>query len=172
MVRLWTVAVRPVAPSAGSVVCGFSVVLGRAPGPAVVRRRSPGTRSWALVQPAPWTQKRWVGVVVTVPPSSVDTLQVTAPSCTGASRTSRTSSAPVWGLWARTRSPTSTRAMGLVDPSAMTTGVSAVKHAHPVSPCMWLVILAVAPPVRPPPTAPPPTDEARPPTVWGPGPAR
>jgi len=75
---------------------------------AVARRRSPGVRSWALVQPVPWTQKRWVGVgvVVTVPPSSVVTLQVAASSCTGATRTSRASSAPVWGLWARTRSPT------------------------------------------------------------------
>ena len=66
---------------------------------AVPRRRSPGAGPWALVQPAPWTQKRWVGVVVTIPPPSVvGTFQVTASSCTGATRTLRASSAPVWGV--------------------------------------------------------------------------
>ena len=71
---------------------------------AVPRRRSPGAGSWALVQPAPWTQKRWVGVVVTIPPPSVvGTLQVTASSCTGATRTLRASSAPVWGVAGRDR---------------------------------------------------------------------
>ena len=80
--------------------------------------------------PAGPLDQRWVGVVVTVPPSPVvDTLQVTASSCTGTARTSRTSSAPVQGLRFRTLSPTLTWAMGLVDPSATTTGVSAVKHA-------------------------------------------
>ena len=89
---------------------------------AVPRRRSPGAGSWALVQPAPWTQKRWVGVVVTIPPPSVvGTFQVTASSCTGATRTLRASSAPVWGVAGpEPDHRPSTWAMGLVDPSAMT----------------------------------------------------
>ena len=120
----------------GAVGVGVRVVFGAA-GVAVGRGARSGGGAQAVaggqvlgLGPAGPLDQRWVGVVVTVPPSPVvDTLQVTASSCTGTARTSRTSSAPVQGLRFRTLSPTLTWAMGLVDPSATTTGVSAVKHA-------------------------------------------
>ena len=120
----------------GAVGVGVRIVFGAA-GVAVRRGARSGGGAQAIaggqvlgLGPAGPLDQRWVGVVVTVPPSPVvDTLQVTASSCTGTARTSRTSSAPVQGLRFRTLSPTLTWAMGLVDPSATTTGVSAVKHA-------------------------------------------
>ena len=136
MVRLWTVVVcpvgvmettsRPGSSGAGPAVWSVSSVCG-------VCRRSPGSRSRADVQPLPSTQKGWAAVVVMVPPSLVSRRQVGVFSWVWVSRTRRGSSSAVSGLWARTVSPASTRAMGLVVPSAMRTGVSAVKQALAVA---------------------------------------
>ena len=112
-----------------------------------------------------------MAVVVTLPPSLVETRQVPTSSWTRASTTTRGSSEPVAGLWASTSSPTVTCSMGLRLPSAITTGVPATKQPMSLVP-VTLARAPPAPPVTVPSSRPSPVLEARPPSVCGPGPVR